>query len=162
MSALATFDPRRAEQLGAENRALFRTCDFWPNGVMFTGGDSTAKPVQPLVAVQTVIGKYARRLMTMREALLDYVRPDVPWMVPDLIDLFRDEELEDDERVDLTALSSRLKPIAAVAATELMLKVSLHERPELSMNVFGDGRMIVFGPTDPALARSMYARVVGL
>jgi hypothetical protein len=28
LGALATIDPRRAEQLGAENRVLFRTCEF--------------------------------------------------------------------------------------------------------------------------------------
>lgn len=64
-------------------------------------------------------------------------------------------------RIDLASLASRLAPIAKVEATSLMLKLMLHERPEQWMSVFGDGRAIVFGTADLAVARSLYARVIG-
>jgi adenylyltransferase/sulfurtransferase len=64
-------------------------------------------------------------------------------------------------RVDLIALAKRLGPVATVDVTSLMLKVELRERPEYWLSVFGDGRAIVFGTADLALARSIYARVIG-
>jgi adenylyltransferase/sulfurtransferase len=64
-------------------------------------------------------------------------------------------------RVDLASLAARLSAVATIDATSMMLNLSLHERPELLLTVFGDGRMIVFGTTDPQVARSIYARVIG-
>ena len=64
-------------------------------------------------------------------------------------------------RIDLAALAGRLRPVATLDATDLMLKVELRERPEHWLSIFGDGRAIVFGTSDLALARAMYARVIG-
>ena len=64
-------------------------------------------------------------------------------------------------RIDLGALGKRLAAVATVDATPLMLKLTLHERPELWMSVFGDGRAIVFGTNELPVARSLYARVIG-
>lgn len=64
-------------------------------------------------------------------------------------------------RLDLQAVANRLMPIADVVATQLMLKLVLKDRPELALSLFADGRMIVFGTGDKAVARSVYSRVVG-
>jgi molybdopterin-synthase adenylyltransferase len=64
-------------------------------------------------------------------------------------------------RLDLAAMESKLRPFATTESSELMLKLVLHEKPELAMTLFADGRMIVFGSEDPTLARSIYSRVVG-
>ncbi|MFT3788475.1 MAG: ThiF family adenylyltransferase [Tepidisphaeraceae bacterium] len=65
------------------------------------------------------------------------------------------------KRVDLRQLRERLKSVADLDASDLMLKAVLHDRPELALTIFADGRMIVFGSEDPVLARSIYSRVVG-
>ena len=60
--------------------------------------------------------------------------------------------------VDLAALAARLQPLAAVRANEYALRALLsgHE-----ITVFADGRAIIKGTSDTALARSLYARYVG-
>lgn len=58
--------------------------------------------------------------------------------------------------VDLAALADRLGDGAR--RTRFMVKLALEER---SLTVFADGRAIVSGTTDPAEARSLYARYVG-
>lgn len=65
-------------------------------------------------------------------------------------------------RIDLRQLAERLRPLATIEATQLMLKLVLHEKPQHPISIFGDGRMLVFGTDDPAVARSLYARVVGM
>lgn len=65
-------------------------------------------------------------------------------------------------RIDLLRLAEKVRPLADIDATALMLKLVLHERPQHPISIFGDGRMLVFGTEDPALARSLYARVVGV
>ena len=64
-------------------------------------------------------------------------------------------------RVDLAKLASRLASIASIETTQLMVKVVLPDRPTLKLSVFGDGRMLVVGTEDVALARGIYARIVG-
>ncbi len=65
-------------------------------------------------------------------------------------------------RIDLLKLAERVRHLAVVDATQLMLKLILHEKPEYPINIFGDGRMLVFGTDDPKVARGIYARVIGL
>jgi adenylyltransferase/sulfurtransferase len=65
-------------------------------------------------------------------------------------------------RIDLLKLAEKVRPIADIDATQLMLKLVLHEKPQHPISIFGDGRMLVFGTDDPALARGLYARVVGV
>lgn len=65
-------------------------------------------------------------------------------------------------RIDLLKLADKVRPLADVEATQLMLKLVLHERPLHPISIFGDGRMLVFGTEDAAVARSLYARVIGL
>jgi molybdopterin/thiamine biosynthesis adenylyltransferase len=60
--------------------------------------------------------------------------------------------------VDLAALRARLEPLGSVRANGLLLRF---ERPPYTLTVFPDGRALVQGTTDPALARSFYARFVG-
>ncbi len=60
--------------------------------------------------------------------------------------------------VDLDALARRLERLGEVRANGFALRF---ETPPYLLTVFPDGRAIVKGTTDPALARSLYARYVG-
>jgi molybdopterin/thiamine biosynthesis adenylyltransferase len=60
--------------------------------------------------------------------------------------------------VDLAEMGERLKPLGMVRQNEFVLKF-WHNSYE--MTVFPDGRAIIKGTTDPAIARSLYARYVG-
>ena len=66
--------------------------------------------------------------------------------------------LESLRPLDLQQLAARLRPFGEVRANEFALKISL---PEYELTFFPDGRAIVKGTTDVALARSLYARLVG-
>jgi adenylyltransferase/sulfurtransferase len=61
--------------------------------------------------------------------------------------------------VDLADLARRLAPIAPVRSNDFALRASI-EAYELT--VFPDGRAIIKGTTDPGVARSIYARYVGM
>ena len=65
---------------------------------------------------------------------------------------------ERDKPIDLTALKSQLEPLGRVMANEFALRffVSPYE-----LTVFADGRAIIKGTDDVAVARSLYARYVG-
>lgn len=65
---------------------------------------------------------------------------------------------EHERRVDLAELEARLRPLGAVRRNELLLRF---QRGEHTLTVFADGRAIIQGTTDVALARSLYARFVG-
>ncbi len=60
--------------------------------------------------------------------------------------------------VDLAALEARLRPHGEVRSNQLLLRFT---RGEHTLTVFADGRAIIQGTTDIALARSLYARFVG-
>ena len=60
--------------------------------------------------------------------------------------------------IDLTEMSERLKPHGTVRHNEFVLKF-WHDAYE--MTLFPDGRAIIKGTTDTAVARSLYARYVG-
>jgi len=60
--------------------------------------------------------------------------------------------------VDFSEMSARLKPHGIVRHNEMVLKF-WHEPYE--MTLFPDGRAIIKGTTDTAIARSLYARYVG-
>ena len=60
--------------------------------------------------------------------------------------------------VDFAEVSDRLKPHGAVRHNDFVLKF-WHEPYE--MTLFPDGRAIIKGTTDTAVARSLYARYVG-
>jgi molybdopterin/thiamine biosynthesis adenylyltransferase len=60
--------------------------------------------------------------------------------------------------IDLSQMSERLKSHGAVRHNDFVLKFF----PEpFEMTLFPDGRAIIKGTTDPAVARSLYARYVG-
>jgi adenylyltransferase/sulfurtransferase len=62
-------------------------------------------------------------------------------------------------KLDLAALELRLRAAAAeVRTNEYLLRFRV---PPYEMIVFADGRAIVKGTKDPAVARSLYARYVG-
>lgn len=60
--------------------------------------------------------------------------------------------------LDLAAMEVRLQPHGTVRRNELLLRF---ERGEHTITLFSDGRAIVQGTTDIAVARSLYARFVG-
>ena len=61
--------------------------------------------------------------------------------------------------VDLLALRDRLSPLGNVRSNGMLLRF---ERPPHSITVFPDGRALVQGTTDIGLARSLYARFIGI
>lgn len=61
-------------------------------------------------------------------------------------------------RVDLGALAARLAGVGDVAVNEYLVRFTGRDA---QMVVFGDGRAIVKGVSDPAQARTLYARYVG-
>ncbi len=60
--------------------------------------------------------------------------------------------------LDLAALRERLAPLGNVRANGLLLRF---ERGPHTLTIFPDGRALIQGTTDVALARSLYARFVG-
>jgi molybdopterin/thiamine biosynthesis adenylyltransferase len=65
---------------------------------------------------------------------------------------------ERERPVDFVELSSRLQPHGSVRHNEFVLKFW---REPYEMTLFPDGRAIIKGTTDTAVARSLYARYVG-
>lgn len=61
-------------------------------------------------------------------------------------------------RLDLDLLRQRLAAHGEVRNNPYLLQLSL---PQYDLTLFADGRAIIRGTTDPALARSLYARFVG-
>jgi len=61
--------------------------------------------------------------------------------------------------VDLSELARRLAPLATVRANDFAVRASIDP---YELTVFPDGRAIIKGTTDPAVARSLYARYVGM
>jgi len=60
--------------------------------------------------------------------------------------------------MDLDGLKRRLTALGEVRSNEFALRFA---HPPLEMTIFSDGRAIIKGTTDPAVARSFYARYVG-
>lgn len=60
--------------------------------------------------------------------------------------------------INLAEMGERLRPLGTVRLNEFVLKF-WHNSYE--MTVFPDGRAIIKGTTDPAIARSLYARYIG-
>jgi adenylyltransferase/sulfurtransferase len=60
--------------------------------------------------------------------------------------------------IDLEELAARLRPLGEVRVNEFALRMSL---PKYQLTFFPDGRAIVKGTTDPGVARSLYARLIG-
>jgi len=65
---------------------------------------------------------------------------------------------EHSRRVDLAEMSQRLTPHGQVRQNAFMLKFS---KDPYELTLFPDGRAIIKGTTDPAIARSLYARYIG-
>ena len=65
---------------------------------------------------------------------------------------------ERERPVDFDEIASRLQPHGQVRYNEMILKF---RRENYELTLFTDGRAIVTGTTDPAVARSLYARFIG-
>jgi adenylyltransferase/sulfurtransferase len=61
-------------------------------------------------------------------------------------------------RLDLVALADRLRPSGDVSENAYLVKF---RSGEIEMTIFADARCIIKGVTEPAAARSLYARYVG-
>ena len=61
--------------------------------------------------------------------------------------------------LDLADLAARLRPLAAVRVNEFALRASVEP---YELMVFPDGRAIIRGTSDTGVARSLYARYIGL
>jgi adenylyltransferase/sulfurtransferase len=62
-------------------------------------------------------------------------------------------------RPDLVALAARLRPLGTVHVNELLLRL---RAPPYELTVFDDGRVLVKGTSDEALARSLVSRFIGV
>jgi len=60
--------------------------------------------------------------------------------------------------VDFAAMQARLEPHGSVRYNPLILRF---QRGEHTITLFPDGRALIQGTTDPAMARSLYARFIG-
>jgi adenylyltransferase/sulfurtransferase len=63
--------------------------------------------------------------------------------------------------VDLDRLSRQLSAVGHVERTPYLVRCALHAPESLRLTLFPDGRLIVHGTTDPARARSAYAKYIG-
>lgn len=61
--------------------------------------------------------------------------------------------------VDLVLLGKRLSSVGEVTVNEYLLRMAVED---VSITVFADGRAIIKGTDDPARARTLYSRYVGL
>ena len=64
----------------------------------------------------------------------------------------------DGTTVDLESLARRLQQAGQVTRNPYLVRVELDEH---QLAIFPDGRILVFGTDDPAMARSLVARYVG-
>lgn len=60
--------------------------------------------------------------------------------------------------LDLSALALRLRPVGTVRVNDFALRLLV---PKYEVTIFSDGRAIIKGTTDVAIARSVYAQYVG-
>lgn len=66
---------------------------------------------------------------------------------------------ESTHAVDLVSLRAQLEPLGPVRANEFAVRFTA---PPYELTIFADGRAIVKGTEDPGVARSVYARYVGV
>lgn len=66
---------------------------------------------------------------------------------------------EREQPLDLEELRRRLEPLGPVRANPFALRFTV---PPYELTVFADGRAIVKGTADPGVARSLYARYIGM
>lgn len=64
----------------------------------------------------------------------------------------------DGERLDLDEVARRLGEVGAIERNRFLVRARIDTH---RLTIFADGRAIVSGTTDPAVARSIYARYVG-
>jgi adenylyltransferase/sulfurtransferase len=65
---------------------------------------------------------------------------------------------QESQGLDLAALKLRLEKFGPVRGNEFLLKCALDP---YELTVFPDGRAIIRGTQDPAVARSLYAKYIG-
>jgi molybdopterin/thiamine biosynthesis adenylyltransferase len=62
-------------------------------------------------------------------------------------------------RLDLSALAARLEPLGAVTRNEFLLRATLDG---YELTIFPDARAIIKGTAEPSVARTVYARYIGM
>ncbi|NOX54808.1 MAG: thiazole biosynthesis adenylyltransferase ThiF [Planctomycetes bacterium] len=63
--------------------------------------------------------------------------------------------------LDLSALAAKLQAAGTVETNPYLLRLRLNE-PDVEVTVFRDGRAIIKGTQDPAVAKTVYSRYIGL
>jgi adenylyltransferase/sulfurtransferase len=61
--------------------------------------------------------------------------------------------------LDLRALAAQLAPAGEIKVNEFLLRAHIGE---FELTVFPDGRAIIKGTSDPGIARSLYAKYIGM
>ena len=120
------------------------TVDLWENRWMRTRAGRSEFP-GPCVCCTEGRFEYLEGEKGAMETTL-CGRESVQILPPDPIDL------------DLEALSGNLKDAGRIERNRFLLRLEL---PEQVLVVFPDGRALISGTKDPAVARSLYARYVG-
>ena len=65
-----------------------------------------------------------------------------------------------DRALDLDDLADRLRPCAnELVANPFLLRVHVED---YELHIFADGRAIIKGTTDPATARALYSKYIGI
>lgn len=64
--------------------------------------------------------------------------------------------------LDLPQIAARLGPIAHVTVSPYLLRACLRDAASLHLTLFANGRAIIKGTRDPAIAKRLYAQYVGL
>jgi molybdopterin-synthase adenylyltransferase len=65
---------------------------------------------------------------------------------------------DDATPIDLERIVARLSPLGAVSRNEWLVRAHIEG---YDLTIFADGRTLVSGTSDPAVARSLVARFVG-
>ena len=64
-------------------------------------------------------------------------------------------------RIELAAMAEKWRKIGSVATSPWFIRCKLSDPPDIDLTLFPDGRLVIHGSTEPARARSLYARYVG-
>jgi adenylyltransferase/sulfurtransferase len=64
--------------------------------------------------------------------------------------------------LSLDAAAQRLRTAGSIQQSKFLLRCHLHEPSGIVLSLFPDGRLIVHGTSDPARAKAIYARFIGM
>jgi len=121
-------------------RRTLLSCDLWTNEW------SSVSSAQPRADCEVCQGRDFRHLR-------GELRPHITLCGRNSVQIH-----EHGRPVDFGELEARLKPHGQVRSNDMLLRF---QRGEHTLTLFADGRAIIQGTTDVAVARSLYARFIG-